>query len=249
MGIRNPQTNKTRKSKKLWDYESPSNGKLIIPKPQLRQRGVNRLKKSQVNYSLYLVTDRKLLGDRDLCKTIEDAIKGGVTLVQLREKNTTTNGFINIATNVKKITNKYNIPLIINDRIDVALAIDADGVHVGPDDMSINMARKLLGQDKIIGASTNCVKEALEAESQGADYLGVGAMFPTKTKNNTEDVSIDELRNIKKLVNIPIVAIGGVNEKNASSVIAAGIDGIAVVSAILGKEDVFQASKGLRNLV
>lgn len=201
--------------------------------------------KSIVNYNLYLVTDRSILGNRDLCKSIEEAIQGGVSIVQLREKNLSSVEFYNVAMDVKVITHKYNVPLIINDRLDIALAVDADGLHVGPDDLSVEVVRKLLGPDKIIGASTCNIDEALDAQRQGADYLGVGAMFPTSTKANTDDVSIDDLRKIKESVNIPIVAIGGINQKNATSIMKTDIDGIAVVSAILGKDNILEAAKSL----
>ena len=205
--------------------------------------------KSKINYNLYLVTDRTILGSKDLCNSIEQAIQGGTSIIQLREKNITSIEFYNIAKEVKKITSKYNVPLIINDRLDIALAVDADGIHIGPEDLPVKVVRKIMGEDKIIGASTCNIKEALEAKEAGADYLGVGAIFPTKTKKNTEDVSIEDLKNIKASVNIPVVAIGGINEKNASIVMEAKIDGIAVVSAILNKSDIFESAKNLYEIV
>lgn len=205
--------------------------------------------KSEIDYTLYLVTDRGILGNKNLYVSIEQAIQGGVGLVQLREKNTTSREFYDIALRVKKITEKYNIPLIINDRLDIALAIDADGLHIGPDDIPITVARKLLGSDKILGASTSNLNEALEAQNQGADYLGVGAMFPTKTKEDTESVSIKNLELIRSSIQIPVVGIGGINESNAKEVMSTGVEGIAVVSAILGKDDVFIAAKNLYNLI
>lgn len=202
-----------------------------------------------VDYSLYLVTDRRFLGDRDLCESIEKAIKGGVTVVQLREKDMTSMEFYHIAKSVKKITDKYNVPLIINDRLDIALAVDADGIHIGPDDLPISEARKLLGPKKIIGSSTCNVEEAINAQNQGANYLGVGAMFPTSTKKNTDDVTIEELTNIKNSVDIPIVAIGGINETNASTVMNTQINGLAVVSAILGKENIQESAQNLYSII
>ncbi|MGF7059398.1 thiamine phosphate synthase [Brassicibacter mesophilus] len=207
------------------------------------------INKSDIDYALYLVTDRNILGNKDLYISIEQAIQGGVSLIQLREKNTTTREFYDLALKVKKITDKYNTPLIINDRLDIALAIDADGLHIGPDDIPINVARKLLGPDKILGASTSSLNEALEAQSQGADYLGVGAMFPTKTKKDTESVNLNELEQIKSSVRIPVVGIGGINETNAKKIINTGADGIAVVSAILGKNDICLAAKNLHSLI
>ena len=165
--------------------------------------------KDQINYSLYLITDRKVLGGKELESCIEDAIKGGVTLVQLREKNITSYDYYNLALKVKELVRKYRIPLIINDRVDIALAIDADGVHLGPDDLPIAAARELMGPDKIIGASANCIEEALDFQKQGADYLGIGALFPTKTKSNTEHVTLEQLNVIKKSVHIPVSVLAG----------------------------------------
>ncbi|MHB1392212.1 MAG: thiamine phosphate synthase [Clostridia bacterium] len=202
--------------------------------------------KKLVDYSLYLITDRKVLGDKDLLASIEAAIQGGVTLVQLREKDITGHDYYNLAVRVKEIVEKYNVPLIINDRVDIALAVNADGVHLGPEDLPVTVARKLMGPDKIIGASANCAEEALAFQKQGADYLGIGALFPTGTKRNTEHVSLEQLKIIKEAVYIPVVGIGGVNVKNASAVKAAGVDGIAVASAILGSENVLNAAHSLR---
>lgn len=203
------------------------------------------MNKEKIDYSLYLVTDRDILGNRDLVAELEKAIKGGVSIIQLREKNLSTKEFYYLATKVRILTYAYSIPFIINDRIDIALAVDADGVHIGLDDMPVKVARKLLGQDKLIGSSVNCVEEAIRFEKEGSDYLGVGAMYPTSTKLDAEAVTIDTLRAIKAAVSIPIVGIGGINETNASNIIKTGVDGIAVVSAILGKKDVFVATKGL----
>jgi len=205
--------------------------------------------KGQIDYTLYLVTDRNIVGTKDFYDSIEKAIEGGVGIIQLREKNTTTREFYDIALKVKAITDKYSVPLIINDRLDIALAVDADGLHIGPDDIPISGARRLLGPDKILGASTSNLDEALEAQREGADYIGVGAMFPTKTKKDTESVSIKDLKLIKSSVEIPVVAIGGINESNAKEVMETGIDGIAVVSAILGKEDAYVAAKELYSLM
>lgn len=207
------------------------------------------MNKNNVDYKLYLVTDRNVLCDKDLYESIEEAIKGGVTIVQLREKDLNGKDFYDIALKVKEITSKYNIPLIINDRMDIALAVDAQGVHIGPDDIPIDIARKVLGPEKIIGYSASNINEALYAVENGADYLGVGAMYPTKTKNNTEDVTIDDLTNIVSKVDIPVVAIGGINEKNAKDLISSNIDGIAVVSAILGKENIYDSAKNLSSIV
>lgn len=204
------------------------------------------LNKKAIDYSLYLVTDREILGRRDLFTSIEEAIKGGVTIVQLREKTISSCEYYHLAMKLKEITDKYTIPLIINDRVDIALAVDADGVHLGPDDMPAAVARRLLGPGKLIGASANCIEEALNYQNQGADYLGVGALFPTKTKNNTEHVSLELLRRVKNTVKLPVVGIGGISIENAPLVKAAGVDGIAVVSAILGCRDIKGAAQSLK---
>lgn len=196
-----------------------------------------------VDYTLYLVTDRDVLRGRDLIKCIEESILGGVTLVQLREKNVTSREFYEIAIKVKEVTSRYNIPLIINDRLDIALAIDADGLHIGQKDLPASVARKILGKDKILGVSAATLQESLKAEKDGADYLGVGAVFSTSTKKDTRDVSYETLSNITASVNIPVVAIGGINEKNVTKLKESNIDGIAVISCILGKEDVKGAAE------
>lgn len=196
-----------------------------------------------INYSLYLVSDRSILKGRDLIKSLEEAIQGGVTLIQLREKDVTSLEFYELAIKVKKLTSKHNIPLIINDRLDIALAVDAEGVHVGQNDMPANIARNILGEDKIIGVSTATLEEAKKAVEDGADYIGVGAIFPTNTKDNTRSVTLDQLKNIKDNISIPVVGIGGINETNIESVKSTGIDGVAVVSAILGKENIKAAAE------
>jgi thiamine-phosphate pyrophosphorylase len=195
-----------------------------------------------IDYSLYLVTDREVLKGRDLCLSIEEAIQGGVTLVQIREKALSALEFYKIALEVKSVTDKYNVPLIVNDRIDIAIAVDAAGVHVGQSDIPCEVARKILGSEKIIGVSAATVEEAIAAEMDGADYIGVGAMYLTQTKTNTRPVTIEALTRIKKTVSIPVVAIGGVNEKNFISLKDTGIDGLAIVSAILGKENIKEAA-------
>jgi thiamine-phosphate pyrophosphorylase len=205
--------------------------------------------KMNVDYKLYLVTDRDILKNKDLCTAVEEGIKGGVTVVQLREKNLSSLEFYNTAVKIKEITDKYNVPLIINDRLDIALAVDAAGVHVGQKDMPADVARKLLGSEKILGVSTATVEEAKKAERDGADYIGVGAMFPTSTKNDTRAVSIELLKQIKESVSIPVVAIGGINSKNSKLLNPASIDGIAVVSDILGKENITLAAEILRKLI
>ncbi|KUO76029.1 MAG: thiamine-phosphate synthase [Desulfosporosinus sp. BRH_c37] len=206
------------------------------------------MSEGKVDYSLYLVTDRGLLGGRDLEDSIALAIKGGVTLVQLREKSVSTLKFLQLARRVKEITSRYHIPLIINDRLDIALAVDADGLHVGQDDLPMLKARELF-PNKIIGVSASTLAEALLAQQQGADYLGVGAVFSTATKTDAPEVSLDQLQLIKKSVTIPVVAIGGIKRTNLHQVMATGIDGVAVVSAILAQEDILKAAKQLRELM
>ena len=200
---------------------------------------------NKIDYTLYLVTDRNILAGRDLLKSIEEAIDGGATLVQLREKDVSTLEFLNIALKVKAITDKHNIPLIINDRLDIALAADAAGLHIGQEDLPLKIARKLLGYTKIIGVSTSNVNEAIEAENGGADYIGVGAMFPTDTKKDADSVTLEELHRIKNSISIPVVAIGGINKSNIKSVINAGADGAAVISAVLGEKDIKSACLSL----
>lgn len=200
--------------------------------------------KDRVNYGLYLVTDQGVLKGKNLVEAIEEAIVGGVTVVQLREKNATSLEFYNIACQVKLLTSKYNIPLIINDRIDIALAVDAEGVHVGQKDLPAREARRLLG-DKLLGVSAATLEEALKAQADGADYIGVGALFPTNTKDNTRKVTLEQLKGIKETVNIPVVAIGGINEGNSASVRETGVDGIAVASAILGSNSIKNSAKRL----
>lgn len=206
------------------------------------------MNKVKVDYSLYLVTDRKTLKGRDLVQCVEQAIQGGVTLVQLREKSVSTREFLDLAYRIKEITTRYHIPLIINDRLDIALAIDADGLHIGQDDLPLTKAKELF-PDKLIGVSASTLEEALLAQQQGADYVGVGAVFNTQTKADADEVSLDQLKLIKESITIPVVAIGGINENNVHQVMAQGIDGVAVVSAILAKENILETAKHLKELL
>ncbi|HZK83109.1 MAG TPA: thiamine phosphate synthase [Desulfosporosinus sp.] len=206
------------------------------------------MSKTKVDYSLYLVTDRGILGERDLVESIEHAIQGGVTVVQLREKSVSTLQFLRLAVRVKELTSRYHIPLIINDRLDIALAVDADGLHVGQDDLPMLKARELFPH-KLIGVSVSNLAEALLAQQQGADYLGVGAIFSTTTKTDATEVSLDQLELIKKTVTIPVVAIGGINRSNLAQVMLTGIDGISVVSAILAEENILEATKQVKALM
>lgn len=201
-----------------------------------------------VNYTLYLVTDRKILKGRDIFEAVEAAVKGGVTLLQLREKNISTSDFYNLALKMKTITTHYNIPLIINDRLDIALAIDADGLHIGQDDMPIEVARRLLGKNKLLGYSVSNAKEAIYGEKNGADYLGAGPVYPTGSKSDAgKPIGTYGLKIIRNSVSIPIVGIGGISLSNISQVKTTGIDGISLISAILGNNDIEKSSKILFN--
>lgn len=196
--------------------------------------------------SLYIITDRRAAGGRDLLGIVEASIKNGATLVQLREKILPTGEFVSFGTKLHAITSNYNVPLIVNDRIDVALAINAEGVHVGQDDMPAELVRKLIGPDKIIGVSTHSVEQAKKAEKDGADYIGVGPVFATQTKPDAEPIGLKTLQDIAATVKLPKVGIGAVTRNNAQQVLDAGADGIAVISAIIGADDVAGATKELR---
>lgn len=202
---------------------------------------------NNIDLSLYLVTDNSENEEKFL-KTIEEAIKGGVSVVQIREKTADTLEFYNLALKVKEITTKYDIPLIINDRVDVALAIDADGVHVGQSDMPCDVTRKLIGENKILGVSAATISEAKKAESDGADYIGTGAVFPTATKDDAPKITKKDLSDIVKSINIPVVAIGGITLENASELKDTGIAGLSVVSAIMSADNPKKASEELLNI-
>ncbi len=199
----------------------------------------------KIDYCLYLVTDRNLVGKKSVLSIVSEAIKGGVTIVQYREKNASTRLMIEEGRVLHKITKKAGIPLIIDDRIDVALAIDAEGVHVGQSDMPANIARQIIGQEKILGVTASNVVEARKAVEDGADYLGVSDIFGSTTKTDTgKPIGVGMIKQIIKKVKIPIVGIGGITLENANQVIRAGADGIAVISAVfLAKEPKFAAEK------
>ncbi len=187
--------------------------------------------------SLYFITDSSGYSEEEFLYYVEQALLGGATIVQLREKEKSIREYIELAGKVHKITKKYNVPLIIDDRVDVALAIDAEGVHVGQMDMPVSVARKLMGENKIIGATTKTVKQALEAYEQSADYLGVGAIYPTTTKVKTVLTSTDTLKDICNAVPIPVNAIGGLNKDNINILKGIPVAGICVVSAIMKAEN------------
>lgn len=196
--------------------------------------------------SLYFITDSSNYNEQEFLNRVEKALQGGVTLMQLREKDKTTREYIELAQKVHNITQKCNVPLIIDDRVDVALAVNAEGVHVGQSDMPVNIARKLMGEDKIVGATTKTVEQAKEAYEQGADYLGVGAIYPTTTKVKTVLTSTDTLRDICNAVSIPVNAIGGLNKDNIDILEGIPISGICVVSAIMKADDPKKATKELK---
>ena len=193
--------------------------------------------RKDLDTTLYLVTDSTYHTEESLLHTVEEACKGGVTLVQLREKNKGGREYLDKAFKVKEITDRYNVPLIIDDRVDVALACDAAGVHVGSTDIPVAVARKLMGPDKIVGATAKTVEAAKKAYEDGADYLGVGAIYPTTTKVVTILTKVSTLKDICKAVPIPAVAIGGLNATNMDVLEGAGMSGMAVVSAIMKAED------------
>ena len=196
--------------------------------------------------SLYFITDSTGCTEEAFLSCVEQALKGGATLLQLREKNKSTREYIQLAEKVHVIAQRYNVPLIIDDRVDVALAIDAEGVHVGAEDMPVAAARKLMGNDKIVGATAKTVPWAQEAYEQGADYLGVGAIYPTTTKVKTVLTSTDTLRDICHAVPIPVNAIGGLNKENIDVLAGIPIAGICVVSAIMKADDPKKAAEELK---
>lgn len=197
--------------------------------------------------SLYFITDSTGYDEPEFLGRVESALQGGVTFLQLREKNKTTREYIAFAEKVHALTKKYNVPLIIDDRVDVALAVDAEGVHLGAEDMTVAMARKILGEDKIIGATAKTVPWALDAAAQGADYLGVGAIYPTTTKVKTVLTSTDTLRDICNAVSIPVNAIGGLNKDNIDVLSGIPIAGICAVSAIMKAYDPKAAAAELKS--
>jgi len=187
---------------------------------------------------LYLVTNRYQDSVESFLEKVETACRSGVTIVQLREKNLTTNQYYQLAKQVKEITDAYQVPLIIDDRLDVCLAVDAAGLHIGDDELPVSVARKVLGPEKILGVTAKTVKRALEAEEGGADYLGTGAIFPTTTKENAPITLISTLKTICQRVTIPVVAIGGLTSENIDQLIGTGIAGVAVVRDLMQAEDI-----------
>ena len=199
--------------------------------------------------ALYLVTARYDWKEEDFLKKVEEACRSGITLVQLREKECSTREYYELAKKVKTITDTYQIPLIIDDRVDICLAVDASGVHIGADELPVEVVRNMIGNDKILGVTAKTVERALEAEQHGADYLGVGAIYPTTTKVITQPTSIETLKAIAKTVSIPIVAIGGIKEDNMEPLIGTGIAGVAIVSEIMKAKNIQEKCLSLRKKV
>lgn len=195
---------------------------------------------------LYAVTDRSWLNGDTLYHQVEEALRGGATFIQLREKNLDSEHFLEEAKSLKELCKKYQVPFVVNDNVDIAIAMDADGVHVGQSDMEAGDVRAKLGPDKIIGVSAQTVEQAVLAQKRGADYLGVGAVFPTGSKDDADDVSYETLKAICDAVTIPVIAIGGISKNNVKELAGSGICGIAVISAIFAQPDIEAAARELR---
>jgi len=200
------------------------------------------------NLSLYLVTDRSWLGERKFTDVIREALEGGVSLVQLREKDLDYDNFLKLGKDLKYLCREYGVPFIVNDNVELAREIDADGVHIGQGDMAYEKAREILGEDKIIGVSCTSLEEALKAKEEGADYIGIGSIFPTSSKEDAEKLSWEVLVEITQGVDIPIVGIGGINKDNILDLKGLRLDGISLISGILAQKDIKKASEELLKL-
>ena len=207
------------------------------------------MKCAKENLLLYAVTDRHWLDGRTLKEVVLESLEGGVTMLQLREKHLDEAHFLEEAKELQALCRSRHVPFLINDNVEIALAMDADGVHVGQSDMAAGDVRKKLGDDKIIGVSAQTVEQALLAEKAGADYLGVGAVFPTSSKDDANEVSYETLKAICSAVSIPVVAIGGITQENVHQLAGSGICGAAVISAIYAKPDIKKAAEELKNAV
>lgn len=196
---------------------------------------------------LYAITDRQWLYNMSLAKAVEQAITGGATFVQLREKNISDEELLRLALDVKSVTDKYNIPFVINDNVYLAKEVNADGVHVGADDISVYEARKILGENKIVGGTARTLERAVIAAEQGADYLGIGAVFNTTTKSGTTHMTRELAQSINNNINIPTVAIGGINTDNVHKLAGYGISGVAVVSSVFNSKDITESTRRLKN--
>lgn len=206
------------------------------------------MKCDKKNMLLYAVTDRAWVGKQTLCEQVEAALKGGCTCVQLREKELSDAEFFEEAVKIHEICKHYGVPFIVNDNVDIAVKCHAEGIHVGQDDMKASCVRERVGDDMIIGVSAHTVEEAVEAVKNGADYLGAGAVFGSSTKQNAGTMKKETLRSICEAVDIPVVAIGGINGKNLKELSHTGIDGVALVSAIFAADDIENTCRALRNL-
>ncbi|MBX9957303.1 thiamine phosphate synthase [Peribacillus simplex] len=206
------------------------------------------MKKSQIDLSLYLVTEESIAIE-ELTKIIAESVSGGVSIVQLREKNNSSLSFYKKASALKQLLNELSIPLIINDRVDIALAVGADGIHIGQDDLPLPVVKKMVPEDMIVGVSVSTLEEALEAERNGADYIGVGSVFPTKTKQDATLMALEDLGEICRSVSIPAVAIGGITADNMSALSNSGLSGTAVVSAIMNADNPKTASESLLKII
>lgn len=207
------------------------------------------MKCTKADLLLYAVTDRSWVDKSSLEEQVKEALEAGVTCLQLREKHLLVEDFIEEAKEIKKLTDFYNVPFIINDEVEVALAVEADGVHVGQKDREVEQVRKLIGPNKILGVSAQTVEQAIHAEAHGADYLGVGAVFTTSTKQDAKEVSFETLQEICSAVHIPVVAIGGINERNILALKDSGIAGVAVISALFASENIREATAALKRKV
>ena len=202
--------------------------------------------KSNNYLELYAVTDRHWLGNQTLLEQVQEALDGGATCIQLREKQLDEENFLKEAIEIQKLCKEYHVPFIVNDNVEIAKDMHADGIHVGQSDMEALDVRKALGNDVILGVSAQTVEQAKKAEAHGADYLGVGAVFPTGSKDDAEDVSYETLKAICEAVSIPVIAIGGITQDNVKELAGSGIVGIAVISAIFAQKDITQATKDLK---
>ena len=207
------------------------------------------MKSGKKVFQLYAITDRHWLNGRSLYEVVKESLDGGVTFLQLREKQLDEDHFLEEAKKLQGLCSEYNVPFIINDNVEIALAINADGVHIGQSDMEMKEAREKLGPDKIIGVSAHTKEEALLAQAQGADYLGVGAVFPTSSKDDAESVSYETLKEICEVVSIPVVAIGGITKDNLHQLSGSGISGVSVISAIYAQSDIKEAARELKQCV
>lgn len=199
------------------------------------------MKVDKNSMKLYAVTDRTWLGENSLDDQVEKAIRAGATFIQLREKHLPYDEFVKAAYEIKAVTDKYKIPFVINDNAEVAIEVDADGIHVGQKDMEAENVRKLIGENKILGVSVHTVEQAVSAEKMGADYIGVGAVFTTATKEDANNISLETVKKICNSVTIPVVAIGGINKNNIMDLAGSGVDGVAVISAIFAQPDIEMA--------